>query len=62
MKLNMMVVMTMWLPRLACSHAGISAQAPPNTAAATVAISITSDQCQPVSKDRATRATPRPAK
>ena len=26
-KLNMMVVMTMWLPRYACSHAGTAAQA-----------------------------------
>jgi hypothetical protein len=34
MKLNMMVVMTMWLPRLACSQAGISAQAAPKAAAA----------------------------
>ena len=30
MKLNMMVVMTMWLPRLVCSQAGMKAQAAPN--------------------------------
>ena len=30
MKLNMMVVMTMWLPKRACSQAGRNAQAAPN--------------------------------
>ena len=34
MKLNMMVVMTMWLPRQACSAAGTAAQAAPAAAAA----------------------------
>ena len=33
----MMVVMTMWLPRFACSQAGINAQAAPKAKAATVA-------------------------
>ena len=37
MKLNMIVVMTMWLPRAACSQAGISAQSAPKAAAATMA-------------------------
>ena len=31
MKLNMMVVMTMWLPRLACRYAGTKAQKAPNS-------------------------------
>jgi hypothetical protein len=33
MKLNMMVVMTTWLPRLACSQPGMKAQKPPTAAA-----------------------------
>ena len=33
MKLNMMVVMTTWLPKRACSQAGMKAQAAPNRAA-----------------------------
>ena len=45
MKLNMIVVMTIWLPRLACSQAGIAAQAAPNSAAASVAAISASDQC-----------------
>ena len=35
MKLNMIVVMTTWLPRQACSAAGTAAQARPNAMAAT---------------------------
>ena len=38
----MMVVMTMWLPRQACSHAGTAAQAAPNRAAAAIATGIIS--------------------
>ncbi len=38
MKLNMMVVMTMWLPRRAWSQAGMAAQAAPNSIAAAIAI------------------------
>ena len=34
MKLNMIVVITMWLPRRACSHAEINAQPAPNSAPA----------------------------
>jgi hypothetical protein len=30
MKLNMIVVITMWLPRRACSQAGMKAQPAPN--------------------------------
>ncbi len=37
MKLNMIVVMTIWLPRLACSQAGISAQSAPKVAEASIA-------------------------
>ena len=37
MKLNMMVVMTMWLPRLACRKAGMKAQAAPKIAAPAIA-------------------------
>ncbi len=33
----MMVVMTMWLPRRACSQPGISAHTPPHRAAARIA-------------------------
>ena len=33
MKLNMIVVMTMWLPRFACSQAGMKAQAAPKAKA-----------------------------
>lgn len=32
MKLNMIVVMTIWLPRVACSQPGMKAQAAPNSA------------------------------
>ena len=36
----MIVVMTMWLPRLACSTPGTAAQAAPKAAAASVAAGI----------------------
>jgi hypothetical protein len=45
MKLNMIVVMTTWLPKRACSHAGMRAQAAPNSDAPRIA-----------SGNRATRA------
>ena len=47
MKLNMIVVMTTWLPRRAWSHAGTNAHAAPNTAAAATATGMTSAVGQP---------------
>jgi hypothetical protein len=41
----MIVVITIWLPRLACSTAGRKAQAAPNSAAPTVDAISASDQC-----------------
>ena len=38
----MMVVMTMWLPRQACSQAGTAAHAAPNSAAAAMPTGIIS--------------------
>ena len=40
----MMVVMTMWLPRLACSQAGMAAQAAPNSAEPMIANGIVTYQ------------------
>ena len=59
MKLNMIVVMTMWLPRLACSQAGMKAQAAPNSAEASTASKATTGQGQPVSAS-ATSPAPSP--
>ncbi len=59
MKLNMIVVMTMWLPRLACRIAGRNAQAAPNAAPPTIAAGSASAQCGQ-STERHTSATPRP--
>ena len=59
MKLNMIVVITMWLPRLACSQAGIKAQAAPKAAAASVATISATDQCGNGMKRQAS-ATPSP--
>ncbi len=42
MKLNMMVVITTWLPRQACSAAGTAAHAMPNSAAASTISGSTS--------------------
>ena len=53
-KLNMIVVMTMWLPRRACSQAGTAAQAAPPTAAAGMASSSTA---QPGSQRSSASAT-----
>ena len=44
MKLNMIVVMTMWLPRLAWRYAGMKAQAAPPAAPATMPSSATTGQ------------------
>ena len=42
MKLNMIVVITTWLPRRACSQPGMNAQKPPKAAAARIASGTTS--------------------
>ncbi len=60
MKLNMIVVMTTWLPRLACSQAGISAQRAPASAAIIVASGRLIHQGKTESKARQAMATPRP--
>ena len=60
MKLNMMVVMTTWLPRRAWSHAGTNAQAAPDAAATTMAAGMTRAVGQPPAP-RQTSATPSPA-
>ena len=60
MKLNMIVVMTTWLPRLACSQPGMKAQKPPQMPAAMMASGITSSQWV-WSSQSATAAAPRPA-
>ena len=41
MKLNMIVVMTTWLPRVACRKPGRNAHAAPKSAAAKIAIGMT---------------------
>jgi hypothetical protein len=61
MKLNMMVVTTIWLPRFACSQPGRKAQAAPNSSAASTDSGVTIHQGQPP-RNRQTSATPRPAK
>ena len=59
MKLNMIVVMTIWLPRFACSQAGTAAQSAPKAAAPSIAAASASDQCgQGIIMQ--TSATPRP--
>jgi hypothetical protein len=60
MKLNMIVVITMWLPRYACRYAGTAAHAAPNAAAATIISgnTIAAGIWSPI--QRATRPTPRP--
>ena len=47
MKLNMIVVMTTWLPRRAWSHAGTKAHAAPKAAATATAATTTSGAGQP---------------
>ena len=59
MKLNMMVVMTTWLPRRAWSQAGTNAQAAPKAAATTMAAGTTRTVGQPPAP-RQRSATPRP--
>ena len=55
----MIVVITTWLPRRACSQPGMNAQAPPNSAAAAIASGSTSaNGSQP--NQSPTSATPRP--
>jgi hypothetical protein len=60
MKLNMMVVMTMCEPRLACRIAGISAHSAPTAAAPRIASGKLIHQGKTLSNDRQTIATPRP--
>ena len=59
MKLNMIVVMTMWLPRFACRIAGMNAHAAPNSAAPIIAAGSATPQCGHGSAS-ATSATPSP--
>ena len=47
----MIVVITTWLPRLACSQPGISPQTPPNRAAARIASGMLRDARQPAQID-----------
>ena len=60
MKLNMIVVMTTWLPRLACSQPGMKAQTAPKAVAARMASGSGEDARQP-GKARQASATPMPA-
>ena len=60
MKLNMMVVMTTWLPRQACSAAGTAAQAMPKTIAAATISGSTSGAGRCAASDSATSAAPSP--
>ena len=60
MKLNMIVVMTTWLPRLACSQAGMKAHAAPNRAAAAMASGMVMYQGMYLSSARHTSAVPSP--
>ena len=60
MKLNMIVVMTMWLPRVACSHAGMSAHAAPNSAAPRMATGNTTNHGATSPSHNAAMATPSP--
>ena len=59
MKLNMIVVITMWLPRRACRYAGIAAHAAPNAIAPMIATGNASSQWGQA-KDMQTRAAPSP--
>ena len=59
MKLNMIVVITMWLPRVACSQAGTTAQSAPKAAAPRLAAASARVQCGH-GMDRQTSATPSP--
>ncbi len=59
MKLNMIVVMTIWLPRRACSHAGRKAQPAPKAAERTMAAGMTRAVGQPAAP-RQKSPTPRP--
>ncbi|MND09513.1 hypothetical protein D3C83_329070 [compost metagenome] len=56
----MIVVMTTWLPRLACSQAGMSAQTAPKTAAARIASGSTTIAGSVASRASATSAAPSP--
>ena len=56
----MIVVITTWLPRRACSQPGTNAQAAPQAAATTTAAGMTSAVGQPPAP-RQRSATPRPA-
>ena len=60
MKLNMMVVITTWLPRQACSAAGTAAQAMPNAAAANTISGSTIHAGQLSASHSATSAVPMP--
>ncbi len=60
MKLNMMVVMTIWLPRLACSQPGRNAQSAPKKADPTMASGKTTYQGIVWSSQRQASATPMP--
>ncbi|MCY1243728.1 hypothetical protein D9M72_567560 [compost metagenome] len=60
MKLNMMVVMTIWLPRLACSQPGRNAQAAPNRAEPMIASGKTTNHGIVWSSQRHASATPMP--
>jgi hypothetical protein len=59
MKLNMIVVMTICLPRRAASHAGTNAQAAPETADTTMVAGMTRAVGQPPAS-RHRSPTPRP--
>jgi hypothetical protein len=60
MKLNMIVVMTTWLPRRACSQAGPNAHPAPKAAATRTAAGTTSTVGH-APAPRHSRATPSPA-
>ena len=60
MKLNMIVVITMWLPRLACSTPGIQAQKAPIAMEARMASGMRMGQGRN-SRPRPTVAAPTPA-
>src|SRR5262245_4234789 len=60
MKLNMMVVITTWLPRQACNAAGTAAHAMPNSAAAITIAGSTSHAGQWSASASATNAVPMP--
>ena len=60
MKLNMIVVITMWLPRFACRYPGITPQTAPNKAEPKIARRITSGTGITPPNERATRPIPSP--